>query len=101
MEKYHFQRFQEIGQSLPDVKLSHPKEYLDPLTSELMTDPVISPMSGQTFQRSSIVAFINQNHSDPINGKPLTVEQLIPNASFASIIEKYNASTQGSAWFNN
>ena len=32
-----------------------PEEFLDPLTQELMVDPVILPTSGHTIDRSSIM----------------------------------------------
>ncbi len=94
------QRLQEIGQSPAEIKLQHPKEYLDPLTNELMLDPVISPVSGVTYHRPIIVEFIRKNGKDPTTGKPLQEDQLIPNASLKAIIEKYYVSLQGGAWFN-
>lgn len=35
--------------------LQAPEEFLDPLTQELMDDPVILPSSGHTVDRSSIM----------------------------------------------
>ena len=40
--------------------------------------PVVSPTSGNIFERNLIVKYIEDNGVDPINGEGLSVEQLIP-----------------------
>lgn len=38
---------------------------------------MISPVSGSIFERRLVEKFITENGTDPVNGKELTVEQLI------------------------
>lgn len=38
---------------------------------------MISPVSGSIFERHLIEKYVTENGVDPINGKELTVEQLI------------------------
>jgi len=39
--------------------------------------PVISPISGSIFERRLIEKYVTENGVDPINGKELSIEQLI------------------------
>ena len=45
--------------------------------NEVPDDPVLSPVSSHVFERRLILKFIQQNGSDPVNGQPLTEEQLL------------------------
>lgn len=47
------------------------------LSNEVPEHPVVSPVSGCIFERRLIEKYISENGTDPINGKELTVEQLI------------------------
>eukprot|EP01083_Nonionella_stella_P154045 495838_1 len=48
-----------------------PDSFLDPIHYLIMRDPVLSTVSGHSFERQSITQWVNQNHSDPINQKEL------------------------------
>ena len=45
--------------------------------NEVPEEPVISPVSSHVFERRLILKFIQQNGTDPINGEPLTEDQLL------------------------
>ncbi|XP_014294471.1 pre-mRNA-processing factor 19 [Halyomorpha halys] len=47
------------------------------LSNEVPEHPVVSPVSGCIFERRLIEKYITESGTDPINGKELTVEQLI------------------------
>nr|BAN21021.1 WD-repeat protein [Riptortus pedestris] len=47
------------------------------LSNEVPEHPVVSPVSGSIFERRLIEKYIAENGTDPINGKELTIEQLI------------------------
>ena len=47
------------------------------VSNEVPEHPVVSPASGSVFERRLIEKYIADNGVDPINGKELTVEQLI------------------------
>lgn len=47
------------------------------VTNEVPEQPVISPSSGAIFERRIIEKYILENGCDPINGKEITVEELI------------------------
>eukprot|EP00010_Vexillifera_abyssalis_P008564 CAMPEP_0201549000 /NCGR_PEP_ID=MMETSP0173_2-20130828/5476_1 /ASSEMBLY_ACC=CAM_ASM_000268 /TAXON_ID=218659 /ORGANISM="Vexillifera sp., Strain DIVA3 564/2" /LENGTH=556 /DNA_ID=CAMNT_0047958527 /DNA_START=212 /DNA_END=1879 /DNA_ORIENTATION=+ len=75
-----------------------PDEFLDPLLSTLMRDPVILP-SGITVDRPVIVRHLLTSETDPFNRQPLTIEDLKPNHELKERIEAYlkdrNASLNG------
>jgi len=47
------------------------------ISNEVPESPVVSPVSGQVYERRLIEKFISDNGTDPINREPLSVEQLI------------------------
>lgn len=47
------------------------------MSNEVPEHPVVSPVSGSVFERRLIEKYIADNGVDPINGKEITVEQLI------------------------
>lgn len=47
------------------------------VSNEVPEHPVISPVSGSIFEKRLIEKYITENGVDPINGKELTLEQLI------------------------
>lgn len=63
----------EDDEALTDV----PDEFLDPIMSTLMTDPVILPSSKISVDRSTIARHLLSDQSDPFNRSPLTMDQLI------------------------
>ncbi|KAK1924344.1 ubiquitin elongating factor core-domain-containing protein [Papiliotrema laurentii] len=55
-----------------------PDEFLDPLLSTLMKDPVILPVSRQIVDRSTIRTVLLSKEIDPFNNLPLKLEDCIP-----------------------
>ncbi|KFM80282.1 Pre-mRNA-processing factor 19, partial [Stegodyphus mimosarum] len=47
------------------------------LSNEVPEQPVVSPASGSIFEKRLIVKYIQENGTDPINGKELSEESLI------------------------
>ena len=77
------------------------RELQDPITSNIMTDPVITT-SGRTFDRTSINDYItrlrreDRKPSDPFSGGiEIDPNILIPNMAVRSLIEKYFHTTTG------
>uniref|UniRef100_A0A1I8PL71 Ubiquitin conjugation factor E4 A n=1 Tax=Stomoxys calcitrans TaxID=35570 RepID=A0A1I8PL71_STOCA len=68
-----------------------PDEYLDPIMSTLMTDPVILPSSKVTVDRSTIARHLLSDQTDPFNREPLTMDKIIPNVDLKKEIEKWLA----------
>ena len=65
-----------------------PKEFLCPITSNIMQDPVIMP-DGQTYERSAIEKALKISPISPKTKQPLNMKEAIPNNSLKSRIEKY------------
>jgi hypothetical protein len=59
-----------------------------PISQEIMQDPVCTP-SGDTFERSEIVKWINNKHTCPLTRQPLQLKDLIPNKSLKNTIDGY------------
>nr|CAD7569871.1 unnamed protein product [Timema californicum] len=63
-----------------------PEEFLDPIMSTLMLDPVILPSSRTTVDRSTIARHLLSDQSDPFNRAPLTMDMA------KAIVEHYSRS---------
>ncbi|XP_050319386.1 ubiquitin conjugation factor E4 A [Bactrocera neohumeralis] len=66
-----------------------PEEYLDPIMSTLMTDPVILPSSKVTVDRSTIARHLLSDQTDPFNRAPLTMDKVQPNNELKQKIEAW------------
>ncbi|XP_033107323.1 ubiquitin conjugation factor E4 A-like isoform X3 [Anneissia japonica] len=66
-----------------------PDEFLDPLLSILMSDPVFLPTSNQTVERSTIQRHIMSDPHDPFNRKDLTMDMVVPNDELRKRIEEW------------
>ncbi|XP_064548843.1 ubiquitin conjugation factor E4 A isoform X1 [Drosophila montana] len=66
-----------------------PEEYLDPIISTLMTDPVVLPSSNVTVDRSTIARHLLSDQTDPFNREPLTMDKVKSNAALKLEIEQW------------
>ena len=66
-----------------------PEEFLDPLTYNLMENPVILPSSHINIDRRTIEDYLLSNPSDPFNRNPLAKDELIPNEELKKKIDEY------------
>ena len=65
-----------------------PKEFICPITLEIMKDPVIMP-DGQTYERKAIENALKASPLSPITRKPLNMKDATPNYALKSMIEKF------------
>ncbi|RZF45305.1 hypothetical protein LSTR_LSTR011121 [Laodelphax striatellus] len=68
-----------------------PDEFLDPIMSTLMLDPVTLPSSKVNVDRSTISRHILSDQSDPFNRSLLTMNMVIPNTELKERIQKWKA----------
>ncbi|KAH6929903.1 hypothetical protein HPB50_006624 [Hyalomma asiaticum] len=68
-----------------------PDEFLDPIMSTIMTDPVVLPSSGITIDRSTIARHLLSDQTDPFNRSPLTMEMVKPNEDLKKKILEWRA----------
>lgn len=84
---------------LPELDLTHavvdfnnssivPPAFLCPISMVTMTQPVVTP-SGASFQRSAILDWIRQHHTDPMSGLPLRSDQVFPNLAMRDMIHAW------------
>uniref|UniRef100_A0A0P4VWG4 Ubiquitin conjugation factor E4 A n=1 Tax=Scylla olivacea TaxID=85551 RepID=A0A0P4VWG4_SCYOL len=83
------EEMQEVGRAVvaagkaqaedDDIAAEAPEEFLDPIMSHLMTDPVILPSSKLTVDRQTIARHLLSDQIDPFNRQPLTMEEVVPN----------------------
>lgn len=59
-----------------EVLADAPDEFLDPIMSTLMSDPVILPSSKVRVDRTTIARHLLSDQSDPFNRSPLTMDQV-------------------------
>lgn len=79
-----------------------PDDFLDPIMSTLMLDPVILPSSKVTVDRTTIARHLLSDQSDPFNRSPLTMDQVMPDVELKQKIvdwmrEKREAYSQSKA----
>ena len=72
-----------------------PSHFCDPLTFELMMDPVSVP-SGHTFERTTIMEHISRFHNNPFTRDPLEVDKLAPNRALEQAIDAWKSSERSS-----
>ena len=80
-------------QDLGDI----PDEFLDPLTYDIMKDPVRLPTSDMIMDRASIKRHLLSDHTDPFNRQHLTMDMLEPAEDIARRIAEWVASRRGAA----
>ena len=66
-----------------------PDEYLCPITTEIMTDPVTT-LDGFTYERAAITEWLRTKDTSPKTGATLESKALIPNYNLRSIIRAFN-----------
>ncbi|CAH0391008.1 unnamed protein product [Bemisia tabaci] len=80
----------ESQQKTDEILLAEaPDEFLDPIMSTLMTDPVILPSSRTTVDRTTIARHLLSDQSDPFNREPLTMDMVKSNTELKASIEKW------------
>ncbi|KAK8864525.1 hypothetical protein IAR55_001775 [Kwoniella newhampshirensis] len=68
-----------------------PDEFLDPLLSTLMKDPVILPVSRVVIDRGTIRTVLLSKEVDPFNNVPLKLEECIPDTELKAKIDVWLA----------
>ncbi|XP_029428286.1 ubiquitin conjugation factor E4 A [Rhinatrema bivittatum] len=93
-----FSNLAERIKSLADRQLQEeetyadaPDEFLDPIMSTLMADPVILPSSKVTVDRPTIARHLLSDQTDPFNRSPLTMDQVKPNTELKQKIQQWLA----------
>ena len=66
-----------------------PDEYLDPLTAEIMLDPVILPASGTVIDFNTIKQHLLTVQQDPFNRTPLKIEDVKRHDTLRAEIEQF------------
>lgn len=73
-----------------------PIEYVCPITSSLMVDPVIA-MDGHTYEHSAITRWFKehmQRVTSPMTNLPLPSQMLVPNVSLRKLIQDFSATSK-------
>ncbi|GBP06467.1 Ubiquitin conjugation factor E4 A [Eumeta japonica] len=72
-------RLAEERQRDEEIFANAPDEFLDPIMSTLMLDPVTLPSSRTTVDRTTIARHLLSDQSDPFNRSPLSMDQVQSN----------------------
>lgn len=76
-------------QTEEEILAEAPEEFLDPIMSTLMLDPVILPSSRKTVDRSTIARHLLSDQTDPFNRSPLTMDMIKPNTELQAQIQNW------------
>lgn len=71
-----------------------PDEYLDPITGELMKEPVILPSSKTRCDRSTIARHLLSDPTDPFNRSFLTIDMVDSDTQLKAEIEQFVSTTR-------
>lgn len=66
-----------------------PEDFLDPIMSTLMLDPVVLPSSRTTVDRTTIARHLLSDQTDPFNRSPLTMDQVKSNVELKEKIHSW------------
>ena len=77
------------GPSEASVAAEVPEDYICPITTEIMTDPV-SALDGFTYERAAITEWLRTKDTSPKTGTKLESKALIPNHSLRSMIRAFS-----------
>mmetsp|Transcript_44964 Transcript_44964/g.91773 ORF Transcript_44964/g.91773 Transcript_44964/m.91773 type:complete len:968 (-) Transcript_44964:349-3252(-) len=85
------------GRESEQMELDHqlgeiPEDFLDPVSCELMRDPVLLPTSGNIMDRSTISRHLLSDETDPFNRQRLTPDMLQPATELKEKIQAFLAS---------
>ncbi|XP_078043228.1 ubiquitination factor E4A [Augochlora pura] len=72
-----------------EILVDAPEEFLDPIMSTLMTDPVILPSSKITIDRQTIARHLLSDQTDPFNRSPLTMDAVESNSELQHRIQEW------------
>lgn len=72
-----------------EALLDPPDEFLDPIMSTLMLDPVILPSSKVTVDRPTIARHLLSDQTDPFNRSPLTMNEVQPDVELLQKIQQW------------
>ena len=64
-----------------------PSTFYCPISHQIMTDPVITDL-GISYDKQSIIEWLNTNNTCPITNQPLTLDMLKPNRALQETIEQ-------------
>ncbi|VVC89596.1 unnamed protein product [Leptidea sinapis] len=78
-----------------EILANAPEEFLDPIMSTLMLDPVILPSSRTTVDRTTIARHLLSDQSDPFNRSPLSMDQVKSNTELKEKIDAWIAEQRG------
>lgn len=80
--------FQQLNVSSTPTELDIPESFIDPISSEIMEDPVVTA-DGHTYERSQIERWFQSHDTSPLTGLKLAVKTLIPNYLVRSQIKEF------------
>ncbi|XP_052870320.1 ubiquitin conjugation factor E4 A [Anopheles cruzii] len=85
------QRLEQQQKIDEEALIDPPDEFLDPIMSALMIDPVTLPSSRITVDRSTIARHLLSDQTDPFNRSPLTMDQVKRNDQLKADIDAWIA----------
>ncbi|XP_071868811.1 ubiquitination factor E4A [Bombus fervidus] len=72
-----------------EILIDAPDEFLDPIMSTLMTDPVVLPSSRITIDRQTIARHLLSDQTDPFNRSPLTMDMVKSNVELQHRVQEW------------
>jgi ubiquitin conjugation factor E4 B len=98
-ELVKFQKMTEILKEIENEMKSKfinyddaPEEFIDPITTQIMSYPVMLPSSRVIVDRSTIETHLLSDPTDPFNRTKLTIEMLVPVEDLKLKIDEYKKS---------
>merc|ERR1712087_1072041 len=71
------------------AKRNAPKQFLCPITRELMRDPVFAAFDGHSYEKKAIEEYVAKHNKSPVTGCEAAITQIFPNVALKSRIEEH------------
>jgi hypothetical protein len=68
-----------------------PEEFIDPITKKLMNDPVVLVADGNTYERQSILNWLETHDTSPVTGQVLNSKEMTPNIPIKKLIQEFKS----------
>ena len=81
------------GPSAASEAAEVPDDFICPITSEIMTDPVTTE-DGFTYERAAITEWLRTKDTSPKTGAKLESKMLIPNHLVRSLLRAFNETSE-------
>ncbi|MBA2656543.1 MAG: U-box domain-containing protein [Tatlockia sp.] len=77
-----------------------PDAFLDPITMEILVEPVINVKSGKTYEKATIHSWLEAHDTDPMTTVKTKIDDLVPNIALKQALDDYKTQKENKIIIN-